>query len=387
MENQALTLREEIDALMRKAHFDSVVAACERWLEDENADTVITALLGLNIVAFSRGDFALAEQYVEQAEKVAREKGSSKALCDVLCRRCFILQAVAAAETPQEQIALAQEALTLAQAAEYPNGIAAAKINLGIGQMYAGARVAAHGTLEEAVELSRHATSSIEVDALNALASLYFWRNMPAKAIDNGTRALKIARASDDDLATCMLLIGMNYFYAKVANDFGARDTSVNYSRQALDLARRLGYFYGELCALFALARAYRTSNRNRQAVDTFAEALALVRAWGNKSWEHESLASLAEMHHLMREEERALDYANQELAVAIEMGKPGWKLHAWYTLGNIYSRMKRHDVALDYWRKALALQKEQGWGRGLRYRMSQFTISTYPFFHRSARK
>jgi tetratricopeptide (TPR) repeat protein len=386
MENSAVTLREQIDEMMRHAQFDSVVAACERRLDDENADTVVTALLGLNIAAFSRGEFAQAGLYLERAEKLAREKGSPRAVCDVLCRRCFLLAAIPSFDDPNEQVKLAQEALALAQQAEYPPGIVNAKVRLGFAQMSAGAKAEAEATLKAAVEQASRATSDAELDALTALATLYFTRGMPVKAIDTGNRALKLARGTGNDLMTSVLLVNMNYYYSKITNDFASHNTSINYSRQGLDMARTLGYFYAEVNALFALGRAYYASRQYKQVAETYAQALALVRKCGNKIWENECLSALANMYNMLREYEQVKVYAEQELARAAEMNQPRWNIHAWNMLGSYYQSKGNREQAQQYWRKARDLEKELGIA-GSANPFSRVGAAVNSLFNRSERK
>lgn len=365
MEKQAVTLRESIDALMRKAQFEGAVAACERALNDEDADTVVTALLGLSFASFCRGEFAQAGLELERAEKLAREKGSPAILCDVLCRRCFMMAAVPSLDDASAQITLANEALTLAQKAEDSWCMANAKVRLGFALMATGAKAEALAPLREAAEMARDLTSGVEVDALTVLASLYFLQGKPVKSIDTGNRALKIAQATGDDLMTCVLLINMNYYYSKITNDFASHDTSVNYSRQGLQMARTLGYVYAEVNALFALGRAYYASKQYREVAEAYGQALALVRKCGNKIWEYECLTSLGNMANTLREFERVQAYAEQEMALATEMNQPRWNIHPWYMLANVYQNKGNREQAQAYRDKARKLELELGISSG----------------------
>jgi tetratricopeptide (TPR) repeat protein len=388
MDKPAATLQEQIDEMLRHAQFDSVIAACERVLDDEDADTEVTALLGLNMVAFCRGEFAQAGLYLERAEKLAREKGSPRAVCDALCRRCFLMAAIPSFDDPNEQVKLAQEALALAQQAEYPVGGVNAKVRLGFAQMSTGAKAEAEATLKAAVEQASSASSDAELDALTTLATLYFTRGMPVKAIDTGNRALKLARGIGDDLMTSVLLVNMNYYYSKITNDFASYNTSINYSRQGLVMARTLGYFYAEVNALFALARAYYASKQYRQVAETYAQALALVRKCGNKIWENECLTALANMYHMLREYEQVKVYAEQELALATEMNQPRWNIHAWNMLSSYYQSKGNREQAQAYAQKARDLQKQLGIaGGGGSNPFSRVGAAVSSLFDRSARK
>jgi len=78
----------------------------------------------------------------------------------------------------QDQLSFAQEALTLAEQSNYRAGIAYAKIAQGNAHLELGMKNLAQAELEEAVSLSRHLTSDIEVDALSNLAQVFYSKKL-----------------------------------------------------------------------------------------------------------------------------------------------------------------------------------------------------------------
>ncbi|MEO8393749.1 MAG: hypothetical protein ABI700_12230 [Chloroflexota bacterium] len=387
MNAQVEALRLQIAQLMKKAQLASVIALCELKLADEDADIRVVALLGLSNAVFHQGKFAPARQYLAQAMELAREQGSPEAQCSLLRQNNFFIKLMIVPTEARHQLALGQDTLKLAESSGFQEGIVYAKIAMGNAHLEMGMKNAAQAELEEAVSIAGHLSADVEVDALSELASFFYVKRLSVKAIDNGQRALNLARETGDYLSTCLLLSNMSYYYFRVARDFRSYDSSIEYSQRGLALARQLGTVYGEYVALRALGNSYHIARLTQQAAESFQAALDIARSSGYQGWEYECLARLSGLHTTLRNYDQAWAYAQQEMALANELKQPRWQIHALNIIGNVYNGKKQPDLALEYWRKAMALQVELGMNHGLIYHFSRFIHATYPFTSRLGRK
>ena len=316
MDSPAEALRLEIDQLMKKARFADVVALCEPSIADENTDVAITALLGFKSASYGSGDFEGAQQKAAAALILAREKGSPILLANALCGVVGVN--AQNANFGDETVALAQEALQIGEAEHYARAIIEAKVVLGYHAAYHGTRKAAQAYLEQALSVAQHQQDrDLEGSVYSGMAEFAFLRGQVDKAIQYSKRSLLLHTQAGNDMDRSIALSNLAYYYFPNGRSFRTYEEALTYNREALALARELGYHYTELAALAGLGTSYRIAQELDKAVATLEEAVALARQYGSKRYEQQGLGHLAAVYVQLKAYDKALICLEQQIALS----------------------------------------------------------------------
>jgi tetratricopeptide (TPR) repeat protein len=217
--------------------------------------------------------------------------------------------------------AIADAALTAAQADDQPSARAAAHFSLGT----------AHHSLNQYPQAIEHYTA-----ALTSFAETG-WLLGEAAALTN----LGIIDESQGDL-----------------------EQAARRHTQALALDRQAGSPDNEALALINLGAVNQYRGRLDQATGNYLQALTIAREVGARHAEGSALDYLGTVDHLQGKLDQALDHCTQALSLYHDVGARNDQAQALTHLANIHCDAGRHTAALDSANAALALSKDTRDGR-----------------------
>ncbi len=129
-------------------------------------------------------------------------------------------------------------------------------------------------------------------------------------------------------------------------NSRSSTDTSEVLARQALRLARTLGYSKGEGRALWSLGISFRARGELPQAMESALRALRIARSVGDRKGEALALNSVGLVYNNLTDRRQALDYYRQARKVYESMGDRegvAWELS---NMSDIYISLNLLDSA-----------------------------------------
>jgi tetratricopeptide (TPR) repeat protein len=143
--------------------------------------------------------------------------------------------------------------------------------------------------------------------------------------------------------------------------DLGQTRAAIDHYRQALAIAREVGYRQGEAADLGNLGNCYAELGQIQTAIDHYRQALAIAREIGDRQGEAADLGSLGNCYAKLGQIQTAIDHHQQALVIAREIGhRQGEAIHLG-NLGNRYADLGQTQTAIQHHRQALAIAREIG--------------------------
>ena len=256
-------------------------------------------------------------------------------------------------------LASAQEAVSWAEQAADPQGVAQGLIQCGIVLWRQGQFDAARQPLDRALALAReHDNQSSEADCLHNLGTVAFLQGDSPAALDCMEQALRIRRELGERRSEANSLNNLVVAY------LGAGDLAraqVN-GEQTLAINRQIGDRHGEARALSNLALVYHQVGELEQARDTHERALALAQLLGDRSLEALTLSNLGHTLLDLGDAAAAREHCEQALTLNRQTGDrrgEGYSLtHLAFALEELAEGL---DAAATAYDEALRLRREIG--------------------------
>jgi len=141
----------------------------------------------------------------------------------------------------------------------------------------------------------------------------------------------------------------------------GDCDRAIQFHREALVLARQIGYRKGASAQLGRLGIIYRSLFEIEQAWQCHEESLRIAREIGDRAIEGYRLGDLGAICLLLGQHQRALELYWQSVEIAREVGsrwEEGIRLGG---VGRVYDALGCMDQARDYYQQVLAIAEAVG--------------------------
>jgi predicted ATPase/class 3 adenylate cyclase len=295
-------------------------------------------------------------------------------------------------------IAVAQQAIHLAQVAQDVACEAMACLSWGRALVRQGDYEAARHRLEQALSLGNASRSrQIEAEGLHILGIVCHYQGDYGGARAYYQQALRISREIGSRRGESNALSNLG----RISTEQGDQAAAGAYYDQALHISREIGHRVGEVSALNSLGiicaqqgdygaaktcfeqttRISREINNRLYegsalcnlgdlcagqgdyvaALAYYERALQILREIGYRQGEGEILANLSLTSHQLGDDKAALEYSQQALLIAQELGDRHIQGYALMHMGHALARMGLAVKAVNNYRKALALRRELG--------------------------
>ncbi len=136
-------------------------------------------------------------------------------------------------------------------------------------------------------------------------------------------------------------------------------DKSLEYCKNAYELAKSLKYKEGEALSIFNLGKTYRFLDEYDKALEHFYKALPLFESLDDKEMISKTLNDIGLSYYVMGNYMLALENNNKALDISEELNDSLGISRAYNNLGLCYWKMGELDVALDYYFKSLDFEEK----------------------------
>ena len=136
-------------------------------------------------------------------------------------------------------------------------------------------------------------------------------------------------------------------------------ERSVQYARQALNLANEINYRYGIALSNKNFGEIFTRSKNYQPALNYFLICIKIFEELGRNKEIAEAYNAIGEIYKLQGKPKQALDHFNQALRFADKAGNKQYKADAFHEIGRIHFDEGNIDQAYNYFQKALLLREE----------------------------
>ena len=258
--------------------------------------------------------------------------------------------------SPEDAIDLSTEARTIAEKANYQEGLALALKNMGIGYLYLGNHVEAIKQWESSLlKYEVLGDKKMTANLLSNLGVSYYYQGLPESAMDYYLRSLKIAEEIGDTtrLSTLMLNLGSVYLERETS-----QDTAKYYYMRAMQMGESRGDMNLLGMGCLNLGRVYYALEMYDSALYYFDRSLLYN---SETIYITSSLTDIGRIHAVRGEYDQAIKYQKDALGLAEEGNILAEKVYALLALSNTYMEMKEFQQAIVYLEVAKELAQEIG--------------------------
>lgn len=156
------------------------------------------------------------------------------------------------------------------------------------------------------------------------------------------------------DDSTTVIALNRKGFESRLSNP----EQSLDYAKQALELARKLRYRNGEAEAYRIMGIAKYYLNETEKAIADYLSALSLFKAENNLLGEARVYNNIGNLY-LGADYDKALEYFEMAHLIAEKLNEKELLANVFLNIGNIYVRKKKYNQALTYYEKGDQLYKE----------------------------
>lgn len=239
-------------------------------------------------------------------------------------------------------------------------GEAASMISIAAAQTFLGRYPQAIDTYEQALVIANKAEwLDGQAAILGSIGITHSFAGQPAEAIRYLIDAVAACRERGwaGGVATGLSNLGWAY---RMAGQLGnAREAG----EEARSLFRNIGSLQGEELSLRVLARVEALAGNLGLAMELTVQGMSVARDLGDRYGEVIAGVLLAQLHRDARRLDFALDSAQQASRRAAEIGEPFLEADAHRTLASVKLLLGEHGEAIDLHRRALRLASDAGAG------------------------
>jgi len=151
---------------------------------------------------------------------------------------------------------------------------------------------------------------------------------------------------------------------------------ALEYSKEALDLARETGYRQGEAVALRGIGNIYHLLGDYAEALPNYQASLEIEKELNDVSSIAGVLNNIGMLHAVTGEVERALE-VNMEAMNLLEGtdDKSGVLRIILNNIGNNYMQLGDYDKSLEFYKRSLTISEEMGDQRGAAFSLSNTAL------------
>jgi adenylate cyclase len=137
---------------------------------------------------------------------------------------------------------------------------------------------------------------------------------------------------------------------------------AVEYGKQALDLAEKLGFVKGQAKAFKAIGMGYYNESKYIDGLFYWQQAMVMYDSAGDKLGVANMLNNLGAVHFNEGDDDKAIEYYLHSLKVSEEAGDKLRIATALVNIGAVYfNKAATHGQALEYYLRAMPLSEELG--------------------------
>ena len=148
---------------------------------------------------------------------------------------------------------------------------------------------------------------------------------------------------------------------ANIYLKIGEFKTAIEYYKQALKIAIKIGYIQLKVVSLSNLGNAYSNIGEYNKAIEYYEQALKIEKEFDDKKGEGSLLGSLGIAYDNLGEYIKAIEYYEQALKIAKEIGDKNGEGLRLGNLGRVYANLGEYNKAIEYNKQTLKITKEIG--------------------------
>jgi DNA-binding SARP family transcriptional activator/tetratricopeptide (TPR) repeat protein len=191
-----------------------------------------------------------------------------------------------------------------------------------------------------------------EAQALNDLATAYFWLRRPDQAITCSERTLAIRRQLGDQLGEGQALSNLGVHCHTV----GQLDRALHCYDQSLAILRQVGDHASVGRVLGNLGGVYQDLGRFDEAVGCFEQAIGIHQDVGDAHSAGRGLSNLGDLYHQLGRFDDAVARFEQAISIHRDVGDRRSEGGVLKSLGEALDAQGRHHQARACWSEALAI-------------------------------
>ncbi|MCC5641639.1 tetratricopeptide repeat protein [Nostoc sp. CHAB 5824] len=214
-----------------------------------------------------------------------------------------------------------------------------------------------YGQLIEAWEKTGEIKNSNYQVALNDLGNACNYQGQYERAIDFLQQSLEIAKEIGYRYGEGNSLIGLGNAY----NSLGQYQRAIEFLQQSLEIKREIGDRFGEGASLGNLGNAYNSLGQYQRAIDFYQQSLEISREIGDRYGEGASLGNLGNAYNSLGQYQRAIDFYQQSLEISREIGDIQGEGNSLIGLGNAYGSLGQYQRAIEFLQQSLEIKREIG--------------------------
>ena len=297
---------------------------------------------------------AVIQDLLAPLEERFKAAHSEKERTDILNEMSFVLRF----RDTNRALSIANDALLLAEAADYTLGVAMANLSIGFA-MYLLSRN------EEALDYgikSLYAFESLEDEqgtgrARLLIGSVHWSLGNYDQALSNAMAGVKSLETSDDAEFAGWAWNVMGGIHQSI----GDTDQAVGYFDKALQNFKAVGNTIGEARIMNGLALALETMESYEEALEYSNKALTIHRAQGNALGEARSLNDIGSVYYRMGRFQEAIEYHEHALQIRSASSNRSSEITSLLNLGIVLSATGEFSKATNLLLTALDIALEIG--------------------------
>ncbi len=212
-------------------------------------------------------------------------------------------------------------------------------------------------SLEHALEIAQGQDQSLEGQALNNMAAVYYDMRQPKKALELDEQAISILRKVGDRASEAAVLTNI----ALGLGNTGKHQQAMELYEQALQIMLEVKDRAGEAAILNNIGAMYSDLGQPQQALKRYEQALPIKREVEERLGEGYVLNNMGTVYRDMGKMEQALELYWQALIIRREMGDRINEATTLSLMGKVYKDLEQFEKALELLEQAMTIMREIG--------------------------
>jgi len=299
-------------------------------------------LCGIGLTVFALQSFSQSSNsanYQEDTAKVNKLLAESKAFY---------------VNDPDKVIRLNNEAMQIAEKAEFEQGIAYALKNIGVAYYFKSKYVEALQYYNQSLDRFKAMKDNVGIaNLLSNIGVIYYDKGDDAKALEHYLQSLRYAELANNKLRILTALNNVGGVYNNKAQTY---DKALEYYLKALPICEEVGDKQSLGSIAVNVGNIYFNKNQNDKALSYFNKAL---KAYGTSEGSLNAYKAIGDLY--LKDKKYDLALFNKRKAMEIAEKLDG-KLSLMQTvagMGDVYYQMNDHQAALNYYIRAEKLGVE----------------------------
>lgn len=256
---------------------------------------------------------------------------------------------------PARELALAQEALTLAEAEKDAAAEAGARYHIGKAKAFLGEAEVALEPLQQSAALYERLGDRKGVgDATNALGIAEYRLGRFDSALGRFEKALAIWEETGNKKNAATLLANIGTIHCQRSR----WQEGLLYFQRSLEAQRQVANPKGEALALNNIGIVYQHLGRYADAVDVYLRALKIEEALDNRTGIARACGNLGIIYKNLKQWDSALEFMKRGLALNRELGDRHSEAMDLNNIGGVYADQGDLKTALSYYEQAMVIRE-----------------------------